>query len=348
MRKYKFKVVLSLCIFFLFAVLLIPWVQSVARAAEFELKVGALNPENTQMGATIKSWMAKVQKDTNGRVHFTAYWGTLLTPPDAPNEVARGIVDIGNFSPGYFRGGGFDIFNNSDTFFYGIKPAAHRKLHLELRKKYPQLDGEYAKYGKLIVDDNVLYPMHLMTKKPVRTLADIKGMKIKAIAGYIPLLKELGAEPVMMSMFECYVALQKGILDGVLSSYENLLSLKFIEVVKSITELDLPYPAAPGLMINLNTWAKLPPDIQKVFENNAKFYSDENYRLMTDAVNENMAATKKAGIPVIELSKTDQAKLDDILYRDSQRKAADLDKKGLPGTAMLQDIRKFIASPANK
>jgi TRAP-type transport system periplasmic protein len=348
MKESKSRQILCMGIIFLFVVLLAPWVQSGARAAEFELKLGALNPEASHMAKIMKNWMAKVEKETNGRIHFTPYWGTLLTPPDAPQEVARGIVDVGNFSPGYFKGGGFDIFNNSDTFYYGVKPEAHTKLHLELRKKYPQMDGEYAKYGKLIANDAVLFPMQLMTKKPVRKLTDLKGMKIKVNVAYIPLIKELGAEPVMMSMFECYVALQKGIIDGILAPYDTLVQLKLIEVVKSITELDLPYPAAPGLLMNLNTWSKLPPDIQKVFETNAKFYSDENLRICAEVNNENMAAAKKAGIQIIGLSNEDQKKLDDILYRLSQQKAAELDKKGLPGTPILQDIRKFIAAGSNR
>jgi hypothetical protein len=113
------------------------------------------------MADIAKSWMAKVEKDTNGRVHFTPYWGTLITPGDAPDEVAKGIVDVGNFSPGYYKGGGFDIFNNTDTFYYGILPAAHIKLHAQLRQKYPEMDAEYAKYGKIIATDQILFPMHL-------------------------------------------------------------------------------------------------------------------------------------------------------------------------------------------
>jgi TRAP-type C4-dicarboxylate transport system substrate-binding protein len=183
-----------------------------------------------------------------------------------------------------------------------------------------------------------------MTRKPVRKLTDLKGMKIKAIMGYIPLLKELGAEPVMMSMFECYVALQKGTIDGILSPLDTLVNLKFIEVVKSITELNLTYPGPMGLLMNFKTWAKLPPDIQKVFEADGKFYSDENLRIMSDVINNNIVAAKKAGIEIIQLSQQDKKQLDDILYRVSQKKAAELDAKKLPGTDMLQYVRKFIAA----
>ena len=156
--------------------------------------------------------------------------------------------------------------------------AAQAKLIADLHKKYPAMEAEYSKYGKLL-GHQAMAPMHLLTKKPVRTLADFKGMKIKATPAYIPLLHELGAEAVMMSMFDCYLALQKGTIDGILAPLDTLVPLKFIEVVKSITMLDLTYAAQPGPVMSLKTWSKLPPDIQKVFENNAQFYSDETLKV---------------------------------------------------------------------
>jgi TRAP-type transport system periplasmic protein len=338
MKEYKSKLVYFVGIMLLFAILLVPCVQSSVEAAEFELKYGALNPETLYMAKIAKSWMAKIEKDTNGRVHFTPYWGgTLLTPPDAPEEIARGVVDVGNFSADYPKTG-FDIVKNSGTFWYGVSMPAQAKLIVDLHKKYPAMEAEYSK-NKLL-GHQAMAPMHLLTKKPVRTLADFKGMKIKSTSAYIPLLTELGAEAVMMSMFDCYLALQKGTIDGILAPLDTLVPLKFIEIVKSITMLGLSYAPQPGPVMSLKTWAKLPPDIQKVFENDAQFYSDETLKFTTEVNNEMLAAAKKANIAIIELSPQDDKKIDEIVYRESQKKAAELDTKKLPGMAILQDVRR--------
>jgi TRAP-type C4-dicarboxylate transport system substrate-binding protein len=337
MKEYRSKLVVLAVSMFLFAVLLVPFAQR-ANAAEFELKYGALNPETLYMAKIAKSWMAKVEKDTNGRVRFTPYWGgTLLTPPDAPEEIARGVVDVGNFSADYPKTG-FDIVKNSGTFWYGVSMPTQAKLIVDLHKKYPAMEAEYSK-NKLL-GHQAMAPMHLLTKKPVRTLADFKGMKIKSTAAYIPLLTELGAEAVMMSMFDCYLALQKGTIDGILAPLDTLVPLKFIEIVKSITMLGLSYAPQPGPVMSLKTWAKLPPDIQKVLENNAQFYSDETLKFTTEVNNEMLAAAKKANIAIIELSPQDDKKLDEIIYRESQKKAAELEAKKLPGKAILQDVRR--------
>jgi TRAP-type C4-dicarboxylate transport system substrate-binding protein len=342
MKEYRSGVIYFVGILFLFALLLVPCVQS--KAAEFELKFGALNPEGLYMAKIAKAWMAKVEKETNGRVHFTAYWGgTLITPPDAPDEVARGVVDVGLFSADYPKVG-FDFVKSSGTFWYGISTAGQARLLPELEKKYPQIEGEFAKYGKVLGIQS-MSQMKLMTnKKPIRKLADLKGFKIKATPAYVPFLQEVGAEAVMMSMFDCYLALQKGMIDGVLAPLDTLVPLKFIEVIKYITDLDLTYAPQPGPMISLKTWAKLPPDIQKVFENNVKFFNDECVKVTNEVNEEMMAAAKKAGIEFIKLPAQDDKKVDEILFKESQKKAAELDAKKYPGTAILQDLRKAAAA----
>ena len=343
MKRHGSKLVIFAVSIFLFAAFVVPCVQK-ANAAEFELKFGALNPEGLYMAKIAKAWMAKVEKETNGKVHFTAYWGgTVITPPDAPDEVARGMVDIGLFSADYPKVG-FDFVKSSGTFWYGIPTTAQAKLIVDLHKKYPQLEGEFSKYGKLLGNQSMA-PMKLMTnKKPVRKLADLKGLKIKATPAYVPLLQELGAEAVMMSMFDCYLALQKGMIDGILAPLDTLVPLKFIEVVKYVTEVDLTYAAQPGPMISLKAWAKLSPDVQKVFENNIKFFNDEAVKVTNEVNAEMTAAAKKAGIEFIRLSVQDDKKIDEILYEESRKKAAELDAKKYPGSAILQELRKAAAA----
>ena len=65
MKEYKSKLVLAIGVVFLFAVLLSPCIQSGARAAEFELKYGALNPETLYMAKIAKSWMASTRRSSS-------------------------------------------------------------------------------------------------------------------------------------------------------------------------------------------------------------------------------------------------------------------------------------------
>src|SRR4030042_6566299 len=133
MEKFKSMAIVSLGVIFMISILLFPWAQPTSTAAEIELKYGALNPETSFMAKVAKSWMAKVEKETNGRVHFTAYWGgTLITPTDAPIDVEKGGVDVASFSSDYPKIG-FDLVKNTGTFYFGIpSTAAQARIFLEL------------------------------------------------------------------------------------------------------------------------------------------------------------------------------------------------------------------------
>ncbi len=77
---------------------------------------------------------------------------------------------------------------------------------------------------------------NLVTLKPVKTMEDLKGMKIRTIAGpSVDMLKALGAVPVVMPMPDVYMALQKGTLDGVMADWEPIQGFRFHEVAKYVT-----------------------------------------------------------------------------------------------------------------
>jgi TRAP-type C4-dicarboxylate transport system substrate-binding protein len=257
-------------------------------------------------------------------------------------EVEKGVVDVASFSSDYPKIG-FDLVKNTGTFYFGVpSPEAQARIFFELRKKFPQLDAEYSQYGKLLANDNTLSPQLLMTRKPVRNLQDFKGLKIKTIPAYISLLKDLGAEAVMMSMFDVYLAIQKGTIDGLLGPWDVYVPLKIFEVTKSVTLINLTYAPQWGLLMGWMRWNSLPQEIQKVFENNMKFYSDENLKGLAESRDEALAVAKKVGAEIIELSREDMNKVGDFVLKESTKKASELDAKGLPGTVMLNETRRLI------
>ena len=127
-----------------------------------------------------------------------------------------------------------------------------------------------------------------------------------------------------------------------MAPWDPFVSLKINEVTKGVTLINLTYAPQSGLVIGWKSWNSLPPDIQKVLENNMKFYSDENIKGIAEARDEGLAVAKKVGTEIIELPKDDMKKIDDVIYKDSQKKASELDAKGFPGTAMLNEIRRLI------
>ena len=110
-------------------------------------------------------------------------------------------------------------------------------------------------------------PGLLHTKKPVRTLEDLKGMKIRATGFSAKVVEALGGVPVAMPQGDTYEALQKGVVDGTFAPIETLKGWKQAEVVKYTTECyDIGYTTAMFVVMNLDQWNSLSEADRKIME----------------------------------------------------------------------------------
>lgn len=106
-------------------------------------------------------------------------------------------------------------------------------------------------------------PTAVLTKKPSRTLADLKGLKIRTFASPLQIepMKSLGVNPIPMALSEVMGQLQSGGIDGLLAGITVLVPFKFYDAAKYVTELDF----APVISINVvnEKWYQAQPkDVQ--------------------------------------------------------------------------------------
>ena len=307
---------------------------------EFKLTFGSPFPKAHPNSIADMNWIEKIKKETNGRVQITPYWGgALVSVREAFGEISRGVADIGSVSLNYSPAG-FDLSVKEQLFYYGT-PSIEvlRRVYHEIHAKYPE-DKKLSEVK--ILARASMPPYQALTNKPVRTLKDFKGLSLKALPHLIGPLKELGAEGVAISMFDVYVALEKGTIDGLFGPYEALKSLRLGEVVKYCTYLNISNGITPQRIMNLKTWNSLPPDIQKVFEDNVDWWGYEMQKILEDADEDGIRFAKSQGAEFIELSNADLKAYYDLLEVVAKKEAADLDAKGLPGTEIFQETRRLI------
>lgn len=102
------------------------------------------------------------------------------------------------------------------------------------------------------------------SKRPVRTLADLKGLKIRVpkneimIASY----QAWGINPTPMAWSETFTALQQRVVDGQDNPYITVSAMKFNEVQKYITNIRYVFSLEP-LVVSEVVFKKQPPDVQK-------------------------------------------------------------------------------------
>lgn len=109
-----------------------------------------------------------------------------------------------------------------------------------------------------------VFPFYLWTKKPVNSMAELKGLKIRAHGGYVPfIVKALGATPVTTPSTEVYIALERGIIDGAVRNLPALNSFKEYELTRY--GISTPVTWATGdICISLRAWDKLSKEFQQI------------------------------------------------------------------------------------
>ncbi len=241
-----------------------------ALAAEpVTLKFATQNTENAWTTVNgIKPWLEKVEKDSNGSLKFDLYANQTLTKGNqAWQAVRKGIADMSWVTMGSYPGMNLlmEIINQPGMGFETAMEAVDRLY--AITDKVPAAAKPFSS-NKVIA----MYPGDpgtgiLMSKTPIRTLEDLKGKKIRCAAGaYLDMLKALGASPVVMPMPDCYMALQKGTIDGILGDIDSYLSFRFYEVAPYATN-NIPRGCTLFLIImNERKYASLPDDAKKAID----------------------------------------------------------------------------------
>jgi TRAP-type C4-dicarboxylate transport system substrate-binding protein len=289
-------------------------------------------------------WIEKIEKDTQGRVKIKPFWaGALFRPRQSAMELGKGVADIGDFS-GAYASKGFDFEKSMRMAFWGVNDRhLARKVYYEVMAKYPELEKEFIDANIKVMAYASIPPYQaILAKSEINKVADFKGLTLKASGDIAKVAKALGGEGIVMPMSESYTALQKGTIDGVFAPYETLKSFRFAEVAKYGLELNITSAPAGHWGFCMDSWNKLPKDIQKVFLDNVEWFGQKVEELVFANEETGVALGKEHGMKFLQLSPDELKKVHEIVDSTVMEKMKSLDAKGLPGTAVYKDMRSLI------
>lgn len=248
---------------------------SSAMAQTVTLKVHHFLPAgSTTQAKFIKPWCDKIAQDSGDKIKCQIYPSMQLggTPQQLFDQVKDGLADVIWVLPGY-TAGRFPLTEVFELPFMMQNPEATSKALWDYVHQNPAVANEY-KSVKLIAmhvhGDGVFH----MTGKPIKTLADLKGTKVRAPTRQTnKFLAALGATPVAMPVPQVSEALSKSVIDGALVPYEVVPSVKIQELAKFHSETD---PAEPAIYtstfvfaMNKAKYDSLSPELRKVIDANS-------------------------------------------------------------------------------
>ncbi|SLM30305.1 Extracellular solute-binding protein, family 7 [Desulfamplus magnetovallimortis] len=287
-----------------------------------------------------ESWCKEVEKRTGGAVKIDYYpGGTLSKAPQIYDNVEMGVADIGMTVLAYSRGR-FPVLGAVDLpMGYTSGVVATKVANAVLEKFNP----------KEVQDTKVMFlhahgPGYINTvSKAVHNMEDMKGLKIRSTGMSTILVKALGGTPVAQSMGDAYQSLQKGVVDGSAHPLEANKGWKLGEVLKyCIAENSVAYTTNMIVTMNKSKWNSLSPEIQKtISEINAEWAVKHGEAWdQIDVEGRNFIVDR--GNEVITLSPEESLKWKNAVRPSLDEYAEDLNKKGLPGSEIVQFIMDSI------
>jgi TRAP-type C4-dicarboxylate transport system substrate-binding protein len=305
-------------------------------------------PATHDMEAVVQLWIKDIDKETNGKVKITSYPAGTLTPStETYDGVVKGVADIGISAYSYNRGRfpvvesfivpGLD-FNNSK--------AASAALNEGIKKLNPKELQDVHHLLSFATGPGSLYT----TKKPVRTMADMKGLQLGATAGLrAEAIGLLGATAVVIPIPEWYEALSKGIMAGGVAPVESTQGFRTGEVSANyLTLTPFLYNQALFLVMNNDKWNSIPPDLQKIITDVTEKHYNENWAPFFDNIDiKGMKwLTAKKKVEIINLSAEETAKWVEKLKPLEDTYIKTLNDKGLQGADIMKTVKE-LAVKAN-
>ncbi len=244
-------------LFFLFLV-----VSSPDAAEVIKLKFANYFPPTHMNSVMMGKYCEELNKKLAGKVEITQYTGsTLLSAPKMAAGVAGGIADIGLSNLSYTRGR-FPVMEIMEL-PHGF-PSAWIAGHVanDFYDKYKPKD--FDAYQVLMLSTSPINVVQTLNK-PVKTLDDIKGLKLRGTGRLGDIVKALGATPIPIETPDLYDGLKRGVIEGAYLPDETLKGFKTGELIKYVTaSWRVGSAYCFYVLMNKQKWSGLPSDVQKV------------------------------------------------------------------------------------
>nr|WP_298114256.1 TRAP transporter substrate-binding protein [uncultured Pseudomonas sp.] len=272
--------------------------------ASMTLKIAEIHPAGYPTVVAQENMGKKLEDASNGELKFQMFAGGVLgSEKEVVEQVQIGAVQMTRVSLGTVGPVVPDVNVFNMPFIF--RDNAHMRAVIDGEIGQEILDkitnSEFNMVGLAWMDGGV---RNLYTKKPVRKIEDLKGMKIRVMGNplFINTLDAMGANGVAMDFSELFSALQTGVVDGAENNPPSMLEQNHFRSAKYYTltgHLILPEP----IVMSKTTWNKLTPEQQVLVKKYAHEAQLEERKLWDEKSASSEKALKEAGVEFIKVDK---------------------------------------------
>ncbi len=283
-------------------------------ATAIEWKAQSLWQSGTLPHQIFREFAQRVGERSGGRLKIEPLAvNSIVSSTESLDAVGADILQAQQSGPAYFTGkdAAFALLSDPQG---GFENPEQMRQWMETGSGMDLARELYARYNVHFVG-GVWYGMEsLVSKKPIRKLADFNGVKIRAPQGLgQDIFQRLGAAPVNLPGSEVYTALERGVVDasdwGTLSMNQDLGYHKLA-----------PYPIYPGyhsmpmadFAVNMNRWNALPDDLKILVEDEVRQFTNDMIERNRAADEKVLAQADELGFEAIDLPTEERRKFREI------------------------------------
>lgn len=239
-----------------------------------ELTFATFQPETNAITGINTELMREIEQRTDGRVKIVVHaGGSLLNAQSMYQGILDGVTDIG-YSLNIYEPGGLPFCEIANIPAAAqsawVQTNAFRDFMIEYKPK------EWDNFHVLttVVSNSVFYAIG-SCKKEIRTIEDWAGHSFRV--GNPEVVQAFGGTVKDIPMADLYDALNKGVVDGVVTSLEAIKGWKLGEVLKYLTINTTPaeWSSVGYIAVNKKTWDSLPTDIQEIIDQVSQEYHNK-------------------------------------------------------------------------
>ncbi len=251
-------------------------------------------------GAQYKKWQwleTELPKRTNGRLRLEI--NTIpelgLTGTEVLRVLKTGLIDLAEVLTGYVAGD-FPVMEATDLPGLVASTAQSRKIYDAWTEQFV-VKREDMMGGRAIATFSY-GTMPLFTKFALNNLTDLRGKKIRVFSpAQARYLTALGAEPLSMPIADVYSALQRGMMDGLITGFEWVSGMKMWEIAGHVSDINIA-PLGCYIVASKKGWAKLPQDLQKTLLEIGPELTNRGWDLGQENVDEGTRLAKEHGMVI--------------------------------------------------
>jgi TRAP-type mannitol/chloroaromatic compound transport system substrate-binding protein len=246
-------------------------------AKVYQWKMQSLSPKGSgDWGSNVlfADWMKRI---TKGQVIITPFGGgELVKAQDIVDGLKNNVIQVGHTFGGYYSG--FMPEGAIDAGIPGTFTDPFQVLHVYNHLGVADIMRQaYADQGVFYMGACPYGTIPMWATKPVKTLADFQGLKVRATGLPADLLKSLGAAPTFIPHEESYTALQLGTIHGYSSGFSAYRDFKHWEIAHNIMLPGLLGQGVTGYGISQKALAELPADLQNIIKESAGNFMSLEY-----------------------------------------------------------------------